>query len=157
QASLTAIQYARQTEYPAFRQAYRKLRGPGRGYEFLAFNLKDSRFADRRVRQAFAHAINKQEIIEGVVLGMAREVWGPIRPNTWAYNDRVKKFEFDPQKAKRLLADAGWIDRDGDGIVEDANGRPFTFTIRTNQGNDERKKAAELIQQRLRDVGVKAE
>ena len=68
---LTAIQYTRQTEYPAFRKAYQKFRTPGRSYEFLAFNLRDPRFADHRVRQAFAHAINKKEIIEGVVLGMA--------------------------------------------------------------------------------------
>ncbi|HUG37908.1 MAG TPA: ABC transporter substrate-binding protein, partial [Candidatus Limnocylindrales bacterium] len=157
QAGLTAIQYVRQTEYPAFRKSYQKFKYPGRAYEFLAFNLKDSRFADKRVRQAFAHAISKREIIDGVVLGLAREVWGPVRPNTWAYTDKVTRFEHDPVKAKRLLAEAGWIDRDGDGLVEDQHGKPFAFTIRTNQGNDERKKTAELIQQRLKDVGIKAE
>jgi len=154
---LTAIQYTRQTEYPAFRKAYRKFRYPGSGYTFLAFNLKDPRFADRRVRQAFAHAINKRELIEGVAMGLAREVDGPVRPGSWAYTDRVKHFDFDPKKAKDLLAEAGWSDRDGDGLVEDKDGKPFTFTIRTNQGNDERKKIAEIIQQRLADVGVKAE
>jgi peptide/nickel transport system substrate-binding protein len=156
-ASLTVIQYMRQTEYPAFRKAYRKLRYQGRSYEFFAFNLKDPRFADHRVRQAIAHAIDKKEIIDGVTLGVAREVWGPIRPGTWSYTDKVKRFEHDPEKAKKLLAEAGWIDRDGDGLVEDKNGRPFTFTIRTNQGNDERKRAAELIQQRLKEVGIKVE
>jgi peptide/nickel transport system substrate-binding protein len=156
-AVLTAIQFTRQTEYPAFRKAYQKFRTPGRSYEFLAFNLRDPRFADHRVRQAFAHAVNKKEIIEGVVLGMAREVWGPVRPNTWAYTDKVKRYAFDLARARALLAEAGWKDRDGDGVIEDANGRPFAFTIRTNQGNDERKRAAEMVQEQLKQVGIKVD
>ena len=155
--TLTGIQYARQTEYPAFRKAYHKFRYPASDYTFLGFNLKDPRFADRRVRQAFAHAINKQELIDGVRLGLAREATGPIRPGTWAYTDKVPRFDYDPEKAKALLAEAGWKDRDGDGVVEDSTGKPFTLTIRTNQGNDERKKIAEIVQQRLKEIGVQAD
>jgi peptide/nickel transport system substrate-binding protein len=156
-ASLTAIQYARQTAYPAFRKAYQKYRYPSGGYTYFGFNLKDPRFADRRVRQAFAHAIDKRELIEGVAMGFAREATGPLRPGTWAYTDAVPRFEHDPEKARRLLAEAGWRDREGDGVVEDKDGRRFEFTIRTNQGNEERKKVAEIIQQRLKAVGVLAE
>ena len=155
--TLTAFQYARQTDYPAFRKAYHKFKYPSAFYTFLGFNLKDARFADPRVRHAFAYAINKRELIDGVVLGLAREANGPIRPGTWAYTDEVKRYEYDPEKAKALLAEAGWKDRDGDGIVDDKDGKPFAFTILTNQGNDERKKLAEIIQQRLKEVGVKAD
>jgi peptide/nickel transport system substrate-binding protein len=156
-STLTGIQYARQTEYPAFRKAYQKFRYPASDYTFFGFNLRDPRFADRRVRQAFAHAISKQEVIDGVRLGLAREATGPIRPGTWAYTDKVERFGYDPEKAKALLGEAGWKDRDGDGVLEDREGKPFTLTIRTNQGNDERKKIAEIIQQRLKDVGVQAD
>jgi peptide/nickel transport system substrate-binding protein len=155
--TLTAFQYARQTDYPAFHKAYDKFRYPSPFYTFLGFNLKDPRFADRRVRQAFAYAINKRELIDGVVLGLAREASGPIRPGTWAYTDDVKHYDYDPEKAKALLAEAGWKDRDDDGVVEDKRGKPFAFTILTNQGNDERKKVAEIIQQRLKEIGVKAD
>lgn len=155
--TLTAFQYARQTDYPAFRKAYHKFRYPSSYYTFLGFNLKDPRFADRRVRRALAHAIDKQELIEAVLLGLGREANGPIRPGTWAFTDDVERYPFDPTRAKALLAEAGWKDRDGDGIVEGATGKPFSFTILTNQGNDERKKLAEIIQQRLREVGVKVE
>src|SRR5262249_36510992 len=155
--TLTAFQYVRQTDYPAFRKAFNKYQYPSPYYTFLGFNLKDPRFADRRVRQAFGHAINKRELIDGVVLGLAREANGPIRPGTWAFTERVKRYEYDPERAKTLLAEAGWKDRDGDGIVEDKDGKPFAFTILTNQGNDERKKVAEIIQQRLKEVGVKAD
>ena len=156
-SSLTAVQYKRQTEYPAFRKVYDKYKYPGTGYTFFAFNLKDPRFADRRVRQAFAHAIDKRELMDGVAMGLAREVWGPIRPGNWAFTEKVKRYEFDVERAKSLLEEAGWKDRDGDGVVEDSGGRPFAFTIRTNQGNDERKKIAEILQQRFKDLGVKVE
>ena len=156
-ADLTAIQYARQTDYPAFKQDYNKFRYPGSGYTYLGFNLKDPRFADRRVRQAFAHAINKPDLIEGVVMGLAREATGPLRPGTWAYTDKVKRYPYDPAKAKQLLAAAGWSDRNGDGILRNKEGQPFTFTIRTNQGNEERKKIAELIQQRLKEIGIQTD
>ncbi len=156
-ADLTAIQYARQTEYPAFRQDYNKFRYPGSGYTYFGFNLKDPRFADRRVRQAFAHAINKPDLIEGVVMGLAREATGPLRPGTWAYTDKVKRYPYDPAKARQLLAASGWSDRNGDGILRNKEGQPFSFTIRTNQGNEERKKVAELIQQRLKEIGIQTD
>jgi peptide/nickel transport system substrate-binding protein len=155
-ASLTAIQYARQTEYPAFRKAFRKYRYPSSAYTYFGFNLKDPRFADRRVRQAFAHAIDKQELMEGVLMGLAREATGPIRPGTWAYTNKVTRYDYSPEKAKALLAEAGWNDN-GDGVLRDKDGKAFSFTIRTNQGNEERKKVAEIIQQRLAAIGVKTE
>jgi peptide/nickel transport system substrate-binding protein len=157
QTSLTALQYTRQTTYPAFNKAFRKYRYPSSTYTFFGFNLKDPRFADVRVRRAFAHAINKQEIIDGVRQGLAREATGPIRPGTWAYTDQVRRYPYDLDRARQLLAEAGWKDRDGDGVVENVEGKPFAFTIQTNQGNEERKKIAEIIQQRLKDIGVKAD
>jgi peptide/nickel transport system substrate-binding protein len=157
QSSLTALQFTRQTDYPAFAKAFRKFRYPSNTYTFFGFNLRDPRFADLRVRRAFAHAINKQEIIDGVRHGLARAASGPIRPGTWAYTDDVRRYPYDAARARELLAEAGWKDRNGDGVIEDAEGRPFAFTIQTNQGNEERKKIAEIIQQRLEDVGVRAE
>ena len=155
-AGLTALQYKRQTEYPAFEKAYNKFRYPGAGYTYLGFNLKDPRFADRRVRQAFAHAINKQELLDGVVLGLGRRATGPFRPGTWADNPNVKPIPFDPKRAQALLAEAGWKEKNGDGLLV-KDGVPFTFELLTNQGNDERKKVAEIIQARLREIGVGVE
>jgi peptide/nickel transport system substrate-binding protein len=154
--NLTAIQYKRQTDYPAFLKAYTKYRYPGNAYTYFGFNLKDPRFKDRRVRQAFAYAINKQDLIDGVVLGLGQEATGPYRPGTWAYNPNVRRYAYDPAQAKALLAAAGWKDTDGDGLL-DKDGRPFTFEILTNQGNDERKKVAELIQSSLKEIGVGTE
>jgi peptide/nickel transport system substrate-binding protein len=154
---LTAIQFARQTDYPAFKKDFNKYRYADNRYTYFGFNLKDPRFADKRVRQAFAHAINKPELIEGVLMGMGREATGPYRPGTWAYTDKVKRYPYDPAKAKQLLAAAGWSDRNGDGILRNKAGQPFSFTIRTNQGNEERKKIAEIIQERLKEIGVQTD
>jgi peptide/nickel transport system substrate-binding protein len=152
-ASLTALQYKRQTAYPAFERSYNKFRYPGTGYTYLGFNMKDPRFADRRVRRAIAHALNKQELIDGVVLGLGREATGPFRPGTWADNPAVKPVPHDLKRAQALLAEAGWTERNSDGLLV-KDGRPFTFELITNQGNDERKKVAEIIQASLREVGI---
>jgi peptide/nickel transport system substrate-binding protein len=152
-ADLTALQYSRQTEYPAFRKAYHKFRYPSSGYTYLGFNLKDPRFADKRVRQAFAHAINKQELIDGVLLGLGREATGPYKPGTWVYKSDVTRYRYDMDRARQLLAEAGWKERSADGLLV-KDGKPFTFTLLTNQGNDERKKVAEIIQASLRELGV---
>jgi len=154
-ASLTALQYKRQTEYPAFEKAYNKFRYSGSGYTYLGFNLKDKRFADRRVRLAFAHAIDKQALLDGVVLGLGRRATGPFRPGTWAENPNVKGVPYDPKQAAALLAEAGWT-RNAQGLLE-KDGRPFTFELLTNQGNDERKKIAEIVQASLRELGVTVE
>jgi peptide/nickel transport system substrate-binding protein len=152
-AGLTALQYKRQTEYPAFQKAYNKFRYPGSGYTYLGFNLKDPRFADRRVRLAIAHAINKQELLDGVVLGLGRAATGPFRPGTWADNPNVKGVPYDLKKAAALLAEAGWKTRNPEGLLV-KDGKPFTFELLTNQGNDERKKIAEIVQASLRDLGI---
>jgi peptide/nickel transport system substrate-binding protein len=154
--SLTALQYKRQTDYRAFESAYRKFRHPGNGYTYVGFNLKDPRFADPRVRHAFAHAINKREVIDGVRLGLAREATGPYKPGTWVYTDKVKTYPYDMERARKLLAEAGWKERNADGLLV-KDGRPFTFELLTNQGNDERKKVAEIVQAQLRELGVGVE
>jgi peptide/nickel transport system substrate-binding protein len=152
-AGLTPLQFRRQTEYPAFAKFFEKYRYLSNSYAYLGFNLKDPRFADRLVRQAIAHAIDKQEIIEGVLLGLGQEAVGPYKPGTWWYTDQVRTFPYDPDRAKALLREAGWRDRDGDGILE-KDGKPFRFTIRTNQGNSVRIQTAEIIQRRLKAVGI---
>ncbi|MGH7277231.1 MAG: peptide-binding protein, partial [Candidatus Rokuibacteriota bacterium] len=155
-ASLTAMQYARQTEYPAFRKAYEKYRYPGNGYTYLGFNLEDKRFADKRVRHAFAHAINRRELIDGVIQGLGREATGPFKPGTWAHNPTVRTYPYDLARAKALLAEAGWKDTDGDGLL-DKDSRAFTFELLTNQGNEERKRVAQIVQASLKDLGIGVE
>jgi peptide/nickel transport system substrate-binding protein len=151
-AGLTPIQFRRQTEYPAFQKAFHRYQYLANAYTYLGFNLRDPRFQDKRVRQAIAHAIDKQEIIDGVLLGLGRQAVGPYKPGTWWYKADVKTFPFDPERAKALLAEVGWKPG-SDGILE-KDGKPFSFTIRTNQGNLVRQQTAEIIQRRLMAIGI---
>jgi peptide/nickel transport system substrate-binding protein len=153
--NLTPLQYTRQTAYPKFDRLFKKYRYIPFSYVYLGYNLEDPRFADRRVRQALTHAINKKEVIEGVLLGLGEESVGPYKPGTWYYNPNVPRFDYDPEKAKALLAEAGWQPNGQGLLVKD--GRPFEFTILTNQGNDLRVRTAEIIQRRLRQIGIKVE
>lgn len=150
---LTPIQYLKQTGTKEFAQKFRKFRYLSNSYTYLGFNLQRELFKDVRVRRAIAYAIDKEEIIEGALLGMGKPATGPYKPGTWQYNPNVRRYEYNQQKAKELLAQAGWTDSDGDGIL-DKNGKKFEFTIITNQGNDKRKKACEIIQKRLKNAGI---
>ncbi len=149
---LTPLQYTRQTAYPKFERLYNKYRYIPFSYIYLGYNLEDARFADRRVRQALTCAINKQEIIDGVLLGLGRAATGPYKPGTWYYNPDVPRFAYDPARARALLAAAGWRPNAA-GLLE-KDGRPFAFTILTNQGNDIRVRTAEIIQRRLSEIGI---
>ncbi|MDD5166237.1 MAG: peptide-binding protein [Candidatus Omnitrophica bacterium] len=151
---LTPLQYTRQTDNPFFKKYYRKFRIPSFSYVYLGYNLNNPKFSDLRVRQALNYAVDKAEIIKIVLLGLGEVATGPFIPQGWAYDKNVLPAPFDPQKAVKLLNEAGWVDSNGDGWL-DKNGEPFEFTIITNQGNEERIKVAQIIQRRLKDIGIR--
>lgn len=154
QMGLTPLQYRRQTESKWFHDNFSKYKYLSFGYTYLGYNLKDWKFQDKKVRQALTTAINRESIVEGVLLGLGEVASTPYKPDTVWYNPNVVKFPYDPDKAKQMLAEAGWKDTNGDGIL-DKDGRPFEFTILTNQGNELRKNAATIIQRDLKKVGIR--
>lgn len=148
---LTPIQFAKQTDTKDFTENFNKYQYVANAYTYMGFNLKRPLFQDVRVRQAITYAIDKNEIIKGSLLGLGKPIDGPYKPGTWQYNDKIKKYPYDPKKALALLAEAGWKLENG---VLTKDGKKFEFEIITNQGNDQRKKAAEIIQNKLKDVGI---
>ncbi len=152
-AGLSSLQFKRQTDTSFFKERYQKYRLPSFGYAYIGWNLENPLFSDVRVRRALGRAIDKQEIIDVTLLGYGRVATGPFLPGSWAYNPAVDATPFDPAESRRIFAEAGWRDADGDGILE-KDGHKFSFTILTNQGSNERKMACEMIQKRFRDVGV---
>ncbi|MBJ6727487.1 peptide-binding protein [Geomesophilobacter sediminis] len=149
---LSPVQYQRQTNTPEFLSRFNKYRYPASAYTYLGYNLRLPLFQDRRVRQAITSAINKQEIIQGVLFGMGQVARGPYKPGTWAWNPNIRDFDYNPARAMQLLREAGWV-MGKDGILV-KDGKRFSFTILTNQGNDQRIKAAQIMQQRLKAVGI---
>jgi peptide/nickel transport system substrate-binding protein len=114
-------------------------------------------FADARVRRALLHAVDRDRFIDNVLHGLARPAVTTYHPDL-PWTDRgIAPVRFDPEAAARLLDEAGWTDRDGDGVRE-RDGRPFEFTLlifTSTQGiNDD---MAAWLQQSWSDLGVRAE
>ena len=149
---LSPVQYQRQTNTPEFLARFNKYRYPASAYTYLGYNLQLPLFQDRRVRQAITCAINKEEIVQGVLLGMGKVAHGPYKPGTWAYKEVVPDPGYDPARAAALLKEAGFV-MGKDGILA-KDGKPLSFTIMTNQGNDQRAKCVQIIQRRLKKVGI---
>jgi len=150
---LNPLQYLRKSETRRIRENYRKFRYPANAFTYIAYNLRNSLFSEIPVRQALSYAINRQSIIDGVLLGIGRPCTGPYSDVSWAYNPHVKSYDYNPDLSLRMLNDAGWRASDAGGILE-KNGRPFRFTIMTNQGNNERIRTAEIIQQNFKKIGI---
>jgi len=107
---------------------------------YIGFNTKKAPFHDVRVRKALNHAVNVDEIIEVVLEGAGKKATGPINDKVFGYNKDLKGYEYDPEKAKELLAEAGYPDG-------------FKTTIWTND-SPVRVRIAELVQAQLKEVGV---
>lgn len=151
--NLNPIQYAR--IFPARPDLNKKIalyKELGNNYTYLGFNLKHKPFDDVRVRLAINYAINKQELIDGVLLGLGEPVASPYKPGTRWSNPGLHPYRYDPAQAMALLREAGFEDHDGDGIL-DRNGKPLAFEILTNQ-NKQREMSAVLIQRRLKEIGI---
>ncbi len=121
------------------------------GTMWLIWNFTDPRFSDLRVRQALAHATDRSELQR--VLGFPYEV--PITDGIFFQCDpqdiRVPEpYAYDPEHARDLLAEAGWRDSDGDGLL-DRDGEPFTFTLLLQR---ESGMAAVFVQDQLRQIGI---
>jgi len=113
---------------------------PVGGYRYVAWNQKKedgkpSRFADKRVRQALTMLIDRDRLIQEILLGYGVQATGPFNPLSKQYNPDVKPWPFDVARAKALLKEAGFEDRNNDGVIESADGMPFEFKLTFPGGN----------------------
>lgn len=131
--------------------------GLNSAYNMIQYNLKNPLFEDKKVRQALTHALNREEMIEVVFEGNGEVAHSPGIPFLWAFNDDVPKFNYDPDRALELLEEAGWSERNSDGILIDKNGNEFSFTLLATPTNLVRKEMAEIAQQQWAEIGVNME
>ncbi len=131
-------------------QTYQRL---ANGYTYIGYNLRRPLFQDVRVRRALTHAVNREQIVEHVLYGQGVTATGPFPPQMWYHNPEVEPLAYDPDLARRLLAEAGWEDTDGDGIL-DKDGEPFRFTLISNNGNQLRADVQVLVQEQLESIGI---
>ncbi len=129
-------------------------------YMFVQFNMRDAEgrdrphplFRDRAVREAIAMAVDREAIVNAVfpqgVVGK-----GPMAPAQWVWHGEYEQIPFDTAAARARLAELGWADTDGDGLL-DRDGRPLTFDLILPSSSVSRRRAGEIMQAQLRRIGV---
>ena len=141
-------------------------RGPGFGSEFLTFNVNPEAvsatqlawFQNIQFRQAVAHVVDKDRIIDDVQHGLGYPQWASVSPAAGNFhNPDVRRYEYSIAEANRILNELGWLDTDGDGTREDDAGNPIAFSLVTNTQNSVREQIGAIIQQGLENIGIAAE
>ncbi len=117
---------------------------PGNTYRYLSFNFRNPRLRDLRVRRAIAYAIDRNAIVSSVLLDNGRIATGMLSPENWAYESNVKTYSYDPEKARRLLDQAGYP-----GGKEGKRGLRFEFKT-----SPEGARIGEIFQAMLQRVGI---
>jgi len=129
---------------------------PRGGYIYIAWNNtldgQPTFFADRRVREAMTYLTDRQRIVDEILLGYAQPANGPFNPLGRQANPELPTRPFDLERARTLLAESGFEDRDGDGVLESPDGQPFRFKLTYPNGSDAFKRVVLL----LKDLYVRA-
>ena len=146
-------------------------RGPAFGTTFLTFNMNPGSnpdtyepylashkldwFSNKEFRQAVAHSIDKDAIIDDVQHGAGYPQWSSISPAAGDFhNPNVRRYEYDIDKANAILDGLGWVDTNGNGTREDAQGNEIEFSFVTNSGNSVRERVGETLRQGMEEIGL---
>jgi len=139
----TAPQFVKKTKEPGWDEKNQSLRWVNMrsGYSFIVWNQgknsgRQTPFADTRVRQAMTLCLDRERMIKDIWEGVGQVSQGPVNPESPVFASEIKPWPFDPERGKALLAEAGWKDRNGDGILENEKGDRFEFEF-TRSGSDE--------------------
>ncbi|MGC4033803.1 MAG: ABC transporter substrate-binding protein [Tepidisphaeraceae bacterium] len=128
------------------------------GYRYVAWNQaregKPTKFADKRVRQAMTLLIDQKRIISDVMLNLAVPATGPFNPSSKQCDPSITPWPYDPDKALKLLEEAGWTDK-GTGILTNKDGEPFEFTLTYPSGSPNYEKQALLLKDLLAKAKIR--
>ena len=123
-------------------------------YSFFGYNVRNPLLADRRVRKAFTHAVNRQEMLDSFFNGQGTIISGPFAPGSWAYNLDVQPLPFDPEKAKTLLQEAGFS-RAADGFMQkDGKRLALSLKVPIEKESEAVKRVVLAFKNYLKNVGV---
>lgn len=157
-----ATQFVSMSQDPQWkdRAQYLKWVNMRSGYSFIAWNCgerngKLTPFHDRRVRLAMTHAINRQKMIDDIWRGIGEVAKGNQPLGSPGSNPDIEPWPYDVSRARALLKEAGWEDRNGDGVIEDSRGNPFEFEFSYASGGEIALKIANFVKDSMAGVGIR--
>jgi len=157
--TLSGEQYIRQVDTPKLKDYYNVYKTHSLEYTYVGWNELNPMFKDKKVRQALTMGIDRDAIIQNAMNGLGSVCDGPFAYGSWANNPRVIPWPYDPAKAKKILAEAGWKPG-ADGFLHKTinhNDTPFHFTLIIPQGKVDRERSATIIQQQLKQLGIQVD
>ena len=134
-------------------EKFRKVKHLANAYFYIGYNQRKKPFDDKLVRQALTMLCNRERILKEVYHNQGKIISGPFFYDSPYYDKTVKPLPFDPKKAAELLKKAGWLDRDGDGILDKA-GKKFVFTALQVSGNPVQEKILSIFKEDLAAAGI---
>lgn len=152
-SGLSSIQWTKQTRSRKFLKVHRKLKFYRPYYNYIGWNMRKKIFKDRDVREAMTRLINRRSILKNILYDLGQITTGPFYVFSKDYDKTVKPYEYNPEKAKELLAGAGWKDSDNDGIL-DKDGQDFKFSFLITSGSIFAEQLATILKENLKKVGI---
>jgi len=128
------------------------------GYSYIGWNQeragKPTRFADKRVRQAMTYLTDVSRVIKDIFLDYAEPALSPFSNTSKQHDNMLKPYQFDLDRAKSLLKQAGYEDRNKDGVLEDKAGQAFEFKLTYLESNEDTKRMVLLLKDLYARAGV---
>jgi len=157
---LSSQQFAFETNTESFTKVGYKVWGSRWQYSYIGWNMDGSNpfFADKKVRYAMTHALNIPLILDKISYNLSPRCRGIYHPDSWMYNPDIKMLDYDLEKSKVLLDEAGWKVNPEDGWrYKEIDGKKvkFEFEMSFSQGSPIAPKIAAIFQQDLKKIGVK--
>jgi peptide/nickel transport system substrate-binding protein len=153
---LRGIQWVRQTNSAKFQKNFYKKKYYQPYYSYIGWNARRNYFKSKIVRRALTHMINRQAILDKLMFGLGEIVTGNFYIFSKEYNKKIRKWAYDPELGRKLLAREGWKDSDGDGIL-DKKGKKFSFTFTISSGSKFAERLASILKEDFSKAGIEME
>ena len=153
--NLTPSQMEQREKDPKFNERFGTNISIANSYRYIGWNARNPLFSDKRVRQALTMLIDRERICKDIMRGYAIPHHGTFHPDHPAFwkETNSRAWPNDADRALKLIAEAGWKDNDGDGVI-DKDGRPFKFTLLIRSNSPEFEAIANLVKSSLAKAGI---
>lgn len=151
--AMRPIQWVKQTNSKKFNQMFGKYKYLTPGYRYIGWNNRSFLFSDAKVRLAMTYLVDRQKLLDKLLFGLGQVVEAPFFVESDQYNKDLKNREYNVQRARELLAEAGWKDTDHDGWL-DKEGKKFEFTFLIPSGRRFYERLGTIMKEDLEKLGI---